>query len=122
MDDAALVAVGTFLFLMALGFIYQKISGKQIFHRPLYPAPSDPNAQRVPCPSCKESVHPEARICPFCKQPIFSHDTGKNSLLYLVYIAAAFLIIYYGVFGWIKYQAESNMERLHRQIEESVRH
>jgi len=81
------------------------------------PPEVDPSVTRVPCPHCRELIHPEATLCPFCRQALFSKKPGTNAALKLVYFVVSFVLLYWGITTWSKYEAEKMM----KDIESSIR-
>lgn len=80
-------------------------------------APTEEGVARVPCPSCKELVHAEATICPFCRQPIFAKTQGKNAALQMFWFIVTFFILWFGIRWWSERQAASMMEKAQQDVE-----
>lgn len=72
---------------------------------------------RVPCPTCREPVFPDATICPHCRQQIFARDPAQNAAKKLVAFVVTFGILYYAFSLWIDWQTSRTMDQINAQVE-----
>lgn len=76
---------------------------------------------RVPCPTCKELVHPDATVCPFCRQTILNRDTLVNAVQKVVLGVALFILFYFLIGAWVDYEAQRETDEIQRRVQELVR-
>ncbi len=68
------------------------------------------NSERI-CPYCKEEVKLGAQVCPHCKRTIFHKNPGANALVGVLLFIISFVILYFAINAFAKYQAAKDYEQ-----------
>ncbi len=69
------------------------------------------------CPYCAEQIQDAAKLCPHCKQAVFSTDPGKNAAWRLIIFILVFYIGYKAISAFVHSESEKEMDRIMRSVD-----